>query len=84
METSTILGLVAACLTTVAFFPQAVKSWRTRSTGDISLAMVSLLVIGIGLWLVYGIMLRDIPLIVANTITFALAASILYVKLRHG
>jgi MtN3 and saliva related transmembrane protein len=52
--------------------------------GDIPLAMVSLLVIGIGLWLVYGIMLRDIPLVVANTITLALAASILYVRLRHG
>jgi MtN3 and saliva related transmembrane protein len=84
MDTTTILGLVAAGLTTVAFFPQAVKSWRTRSTGDISFAMISILVVGIGLWLVYGIMLRDIPLIAANTITFALASSILYVKLRHG
>ena len=73
MLTLTFLGLAAACCTTGAFLPQVVKTWKTRSTNDISLSMFSLMVFGIALWLAYGILLADVPLIVANAITFVLA-----------
>ena len=84
MGSVTFLGLAAGFCTTLAFLPQVVKTWRTRSTGDISLGMFLLLVSGIALWLAYGIILCDLPLIAANGVTFALAATILYLKVRHG
>lgn len=81
---TTTLGLVAAACTTIAFAPQALKAWRSRSTADISLSMFLLLVTGIVLWLIYGLLIADIPLIVANGITLCLAGTILALKLRHG
>ncbi len=80
----TFIGLAAAFCTTVAFLPQVIKTWRTRSTKDISLVMFLVFTTGIFLWLVYGVLLRDMPLIVANGTTFVLSATILYLKLRHG
>lgn len=80
----TWVGLLAAFCSTAAFLPQVVKTWRTRSTKDISLVMFTVLVIGILLWLTYGIIIRDIPLIVANTLTLVFAGTILFFKLKHG
>lgn len=82
MSLVTALGLAAAFCTTAAFVPQAVRTWRTRSTGDLSLQMYVVLVAGTALWLAYGLAIGDVPLIAANGITLLLAASILYVKLR--
>ena len=79
-----IVGLVAAFLTTVAFLPQVVHTIRTRSTHDISLRMYSLYTVGIFLWLIYGLLLRDVPLIASNIVTFLLSGTILALKLRHG
>ena len=80
----TLIGLAAAFCTTIAFLPQVIKTWRTRSTGDISLAMFLVFTTGIFLWLVYGLIIGDVPLITANGITFVLSGTILYFKLRHG
>jgi MtN3 and saliva related transmembrane protein len=81
---STILGLVAAACTTFAFLPQVIKTWRTRSTKDISLGMFLVLVTGIVLWLIYGFLRADIPLVVANGVTLLLVAIILVFKIRYG
>jgi len=80
----TALGLAAAFCTTAAYAPQALKAWRSRSTADISLSMFLLMVTGIVLWLVYGLLIADIPLIAANGVTLCLAGTILALKLRHG
>jgi MtN3 and saliva related transmembrane protein len=80
----TLLGLLAGVLTTVAFVPQVVKTWRTRSTHDISLWMFSILVAGIIAWLAYGAILGDLPLILANAVTLLLAGTILFFKIRNG
>lgn len=80
----TLVGLLAAFCTTLAYAPQAIKTWRTRSTGDISLGMFSLMVVGIVFWLVYGVLIGDLPLILANLVTLSLAGTILVLKLRHG
>jgi MtN3 and saliva related transmembrane protein len=80
----TFLGLAAAFCSTVAFVPQVVKTWKSRSTADISLGMYLVLVLGIVLWLVYGAFLGDAPLVIANGITFVLAGGILVFKLRYG
>jgi MtN3 and saliva related transmembrane protein len=79
-----LLGLVAACCTTFAFVPQVAKAWRTRSTADISLSMFSMMTFGIVLWLIYGLIQTDIPLIAANLVTLLLSGTMLYLKLRHG
>ena len=78
-----IIGYCAAFLTTVAFLPQAIQSWRTKDVSGISLGMYTLFTIGVGLWLIYGLIIEKWPLILANAVTFALAPSILLLKLRH-
>lgn len=84
MTLVTLIGLAAAFLTTVAFTPQVVKAWRTRSTRDLSLGMYLVLASGIVLWLAYGLMIGDAPLILANSVTLLLVSIILYCKIRHG
>ena len=79
-----IIGYCAAFLTTIAFLPQAIQSWRTRDLSGISVGMYSLFTVGVGLWLIYGLIIEKWPLIVANALTFALALSILVLKLRDG
>ncbi len=78
-----LIGYCAAFLTTIAFLPQAIRSWRTRDLSGVSLLMYSLFTAGVGLWLVYGLIIGKWPIILANTLTFALALSILLLKLRH-
>jgi len=77
-----IIGYCAAFLTTIAFLPQAMQSWRTRDLSGISVGMYSLFTSGVGLWLIYGLIIEKWPLILANALTFALALSILLLKLR--
>ena len=77
---SNLIGYPAAVLTTVAFIPQAWKSWRTRDLSGISLSMYALFTTGVGLWLAYGIIISSMPIIVANAITFQLAALVLWLK----
>ena len=74
-------GYVAATLTTAAFIPQAWLTFRSRNVSGISLGMYSLFTLGIVLWLGYGLMLRAWPIVIANAVTFMLAAAILLMKL---
>lgn len=74
--------MAAALLTTAAYAPQAIKAWRSRSTKDVSLAMFTMMVTGISLWLVYGILINDVPLILANAVTLVFASAILVAKIR--
>lgn len=78
------IGYLAAGLTTISFLPQVIKVWRTRSTRDVSLTMFLVLCCGVGLWLAYGLMLGDMPMILANALTLALASTVLFFKIRHG
>lgn len=84
MTAVTLIGFAAACLTTIAFLPQVIKAIRSRSTRDISLGMYLVLATGIALWLIYGLMIDDLPLILANLVTFVLVAVILFQKIRCG
>lgn len=81
MDYHTIIGLAAGFCTTIAFLPQALKTWKTKSAKDLSLSMYSVFCTGIVLWLTYGIMIQDIPIILTNVISMILASSILYFKL---
>jgi len=82
MDIVNLTGTLAGCLTTIAFIPQVVKTWKTRSAQDISLFMFLLFSCGLLLWLIYGILLKALPIILANGITLALSTSILAMKVR--
>ena len=77
-------GYAAAFCTTTAYVPQVLKVWRTHATKDISLKMFLVLVTGLALWLTYGIWRGEVPLMLANGATLALASTILYFKIKHG
>ena len=79
-----IVGLLAATLTTVAFLPQMIKTWQTKSAKDVSYSMLITFIIGVFLWLIYGIMREDIAIILANGITLILNLTILYLKIKYG
>ncbi|MBW2975664.1 SemiSWEET transporter [Candidatus Woesearchaeota archaeon] len=84
MEPATILGLLAGTLTTVSFIPQVIKSFKMKETRDISLLMYIILCIGVLSWLIYGILIKDIPVIAANGAALILTAMILISKIRYG
>ena len=77
-----LLGLAAGSCTTIAFLPQVIKTWKSGSAKDLSLGMFSFFCFGVLLWLVYGIMKQDIPVIAANLVTLILASTLLFFKLR--
>lgn len=81
MEFNTIIGLAAGFCTTIAFLPQAIKTWKTKSAKDLSLGMYSIFCTGVVLWLTYGILISDLPIILTNVASLSLAFSILYFKL---
>lgn len=83
MELNTIIGLSAGTLTTISLLPQAIKLYKSKLTRDISFAWTSLLTIGIVLWLIYGIILQDLPLIFANATGGLFSLSILIGKLLY-
>ncbi|MBF0356400.1 MAG: SemiSWEET transporter [Alphaproteobacteria bacterium] len=78
-----LIGTLAGTLTTLSFLPQVVKTWKSRSTRDISLSMFLAFTTGVGLWLVYGILIGSWPVILSNIVTLILAGIILFLKLRH-
>lgn len=84
MQTSELIGYLAAALTTCSFVPQALHTFRTRDVSGISLGMYSVFTVGIALWLVYGLALQAWPIVAANAITLVLAGAILGMKLVYG
>lgn len=80
----TIIGLFAAFLTTISLFPQIVKVWKTKSVKDISIGMFLLMVGSVSIWLIYGLMLNDLPLIASNTLVFVQAITMLTFKIKFS
>jgi MtN3 and saliva related transmembrane protein len=83
MDYVTMIGLAAAAITVVSLFPQLVKIWKTKSTKDISLGMFLLFCGGVFLWFVYGILMQDLPIIVANFLGFIQTLIILIFKVKY-
>ena len=79
----TYIGFMAGACTTIAFLPQAIQTWKTKSAKDISLGMYLIFCSGVILWLIYGILITNYPIMVTNVITLILAVSILYFKLTY-
>jgi MtN3 and saliva related transmembrane protein len=77
------IGSAAGLLTTVAFVPQVLKTWRSKSANDLSFAMLGAFSLGLVLWLVYGLLIGAWPVVIANAVTLLLAGAILWMKLRY-
>jgi MtN3 and saliva related transmembrane protein len=84
MDPATLVGFGAGFLSTVAFVPQVHKIWKTRSARDVSLHTFAAFTAGVALWLAYGILKQELPIIVWNAVTLALAGAILAMKLKFG
>src|SRR5262252_621223 len=82
MNWDDLLGYIGAVLTTFSFLPQLIRTWRSRSSRDLSLVMLSLFCVGVGFWLVYGIRVRAWPVISANAVTLLLAGTVLGLAAR--
>jgi len=83
MMTTQLLGFIAASLTTLSFIPQVLQIVKTKDTKSISLRMYCMFVVGIALWLWYGIELQEWPIIISNFVTFVLSSIILGYKIRE-
>lgn len=84
MDPIIVLGLAAGTLTTASFVPQLLKVWRTKSAEDISMGMFVTFCAGVGLWLIYGIAIKDLAIVAANGVTMLLALAILVLKIRYA
>jgi len=83
MNITDLIGYSAAVLTTIAFVPQALHSWKTRDLSGISLPMYGLFSLGVLGWLVYGYLIYSWPIMAANSITLILACAVLILKIKH-
>jgi MtN3 and saliva related transmembrane protein len=83
MDMIQILGLAAGTCTSLAAAPQLIKAWKTKEVKDISLKMFLLYVVGIGLWLLYGVLKSDNPIVITNSISLAFNAAMLALKLKY-
>lgn len=83
IELVDILGFTAGTLTTIAFLPQLLKTWSTKSAKDISLVMMLTFSFGVFLWLVYGLIIGAMPVVAANAVTLVLALLIIFLKIKY-
>ena len=83
MDRITLIGMLAAACTTFAFFPQVYKIYKTKSTRDLSLPMYAIFSTGSFLWLIYGISVKSLPVISANSVTLILSCYILVMIIKH-
>lgn len=83
MPVEIIIGGCAGILCTLSFLPQVIKIFRSKNTRDISLSTFSIFSIGVFLWFIYGLLIKDIPIIMTNIAIFILALSIVFMKLKY-
>ena len=84
LMTPDAFGFIAAVLTTIAFLPQLIKTWRTKKADDVSIVMLLMFITGLLFWIIYAIETNALPVLIANIITFILNVTILILKLIYG
>ncbi len=80
----TWIGYAAGTLTTICFIPQVLHVWKTKRADDLHIGTLVSFTVGVILWLIYGIVTRQMPVILANVATLALQCAIIYLKLRYA
>ena len=84
MNIKFIIGIAAATLTTISFLPQVFKAARTKRTKDLSLSMYVLFSAGVFLWMIYGLMLGELPVILANFLALVMGLYLVYLKKKYS
>ena len=84
LMTPDAFGFIAAVLTTIAFLPQLIKTWRTKKADDVSIVMLLMFITGLLFWIIYAVEANALPVLIANIITFILNMTILILKLTYG
>jgi MtN3 and saliva related transmembrane protein len=84
MQSIDLVGYIAATLTTAAFLPQVLQVWKSKSTKDLALPTLLSFIAGVSMWLIYGLLVRSAPIIIANIVTLVLNLAILRFKLKYG
>jgi MtN3 and saliva related transmembrane protein len=78
-----IVGLIAATLTTSAYIPQVIKTWKTKDVSTLSLTMYIVMFLGVSMWFTYGILLKSVAIVIANIVTGILTSTLIYLKLKY-
>jgi MtN3 and saliva related transmembrane protein len=84
IDFTTTLGITAGILSTIAYLPQVIKTWKSKSAQDLSWNMLIILCTGVILWLIYSISIRDVPMTAANVVTLLLTSVILTLKIKYS
>jgi MtN3 and saliva related transmembrane protein len=79
-----ILGLIAGTISSITFLPQVIKIWQTKSAKDLSAPMLILLIIGVSMWLAYGIFLKDVPIIYTNSMVLLMSFIMVFFKWKYN
>lgn len=83
MSAIQILGLVAGTITSITFLPQVIKIWKTKSSKDLSMSMLALLILGVSMWLLYGILVLDAAIIYTNSMVLTMSLVMLFFKIKY-
>ena len=83
MNNVEIIGIVAGVCTSISLLPQLIKTIREKKAGDISYIMLGILLIGLGFWVWYGILKKDYPVIITNSISFLLNSLIIFFNIYY-
>jgi len=84
VNANSLIGFLAGTICTISFLPQVIRILRTKNTKDLSLPTFLLFSLGISIWLIYGLLIKDMPVIAANAVTLILALTIVFLKMKHG
>jgi MtN3 and saliva related transmembrane protein len=79
-----ILGLAAGTITSITFLPQVIQIWKTKSAKDLSLQMLLLLILGVTMWLSYGLLIKDAAIIYTNSMVLIMSLIMLYFKVKFN
>lgn len=83
MSAVEFLGLAAGTISSITFLPQVIQVWKTKSARDLSLGMMGLLILGVSMWLVYGIILGSVAIIYTNTMVLTMSLIMLFFKIKY-
>ncbi len=82
MDYIKLLGLAAGTITSITFLPQVILIYKTKSAKDLSTNMLALLILGVSMWLAYGIIVKDVAIIYTNSMVLGMSLIMLYFKFR--
>ena len=84
MEALQVLGLAAGTITSITFLPQVIQIWKTKSVKDLSMPMLLLLILGVSMWLTYGILVRDAAIIYTNSMVLTMSFIMMFFKIKYN